>query len=109
MGAAGYNKNVSMVRPIFLTNGTVTPVVSVNVDFQTLQPTSTPSYELNGAQWDTFLWDTTPWSSPANVQSEWLGVGGIGKAVTIYMKIASQGQTVQWQATDYLFQLGGVL
>lgn len=109
LGAAGYNKIISMVRPIFLTSGTVTPVCAVNTDFQTVQPTSTPSYQVSGTAWDTVLWDTSPWSSSADVQANWLGVGGIGKAVTVYMKIVSQSQTVQWQATDYLFQLGGIL
>lgn len=109
LGAAGYNKIVSMVRPIFLTSGTITPVVAVNTDFNTIQPTSTPSYTMEGTQWDTVLWDTAPWSSSADVQANWLGVGGVGKAITIYMKITSQGQNVQWQATDYLYQLGGIL
>lgn len=109
LGAPGYNKIVSMVRPIFLTSGTVTPVVAVNTDFKTVLPTSTPSYEVTGTEWDTVLWDTAPWSSPSDAQANWLGVGGIGKAVTIYMKIMSQGQNVQWQATDYLYQLGGIL
>lgn len=105
----GVNKKFDMIRPIFTLAGTLNPVLVLNVDFDSRLPSSTPSYSSSGSPWDTSPWDTSPWSSPTEVQSNWQTVSGIGKAATISMQIASMGQTVRWQATDYLYQMGGVL
>lgn len=108
-GSPGYNKYFTMVRQIFLTAGSVSPVISLNVDFNTIQPTSTPTYANTGSPWDTSSWDISPWSSTQTVQAQWQTASGIGKAATIYTKVASMSQNVNWQATDYLYQMGGVL
>jgi hypothetical protein len=105
----GYNKMFTMVRQIFLTAGSLNPVISLNVDFQTVQPTSTPTYSNSGSTWDVAPWDTSPWSSPNTVQAQWQTAAGIGKAATIYTKIASMNQNVNWQATDYIYQMGSIL
>lgn len=105
----GQNKMFTMVRPIFITPGSIKPVISLNVDFNDRLPTSTPAYSSSGSPWDTSPWDTSPWSSNTSVQANWQTVGGIGKAATIYMKMSSQGQAVSWQATDYLYQMGGIV
>lgn len=105
----GQNKMFTMVRPIFITPGVIRPVISLNVDFSDRLPTSTPAYSSSGSPWDTSPWDTSPWSSNNTVQANWQTVGGVGKAATIYMKMDSQGQSVSWQATDYLYQMGGIL
>ena len=109
LGAPGQNKIVTMVRPIFLATGDVQPSLSVNVDFKTTLPSSLPSYSSTGSPWGTSPWNTSPWSSSEDIQADWQTVGGIGKAVTIYIGTASQGQSVKWQATDYLYQIGGIL
>lgn len=105
----GQNKMWTMVRPIFSTTGNISPVISLNIDFNDVRPSSTATYTSTGTPWDTSSWDTSPWSSNNITQSNWESVGGIGKAGTIYLKISSQGQAIQWQATDWVYQMGGVL
>ena len=107
--APGVNKMFTMVRPIISAAGQINPVLAINVDFQDKLPSSVPTYVVGGSPWDTSAWDTSPWSSVANVNQQWQTASGIGKCATIYLQTASQGTNVDWQATDFVYQKGGIL
>ena len=103
-------KFFTMCRPLLQTTGTVTPVMSLNVDFQDVLPTGTPTFSTTSqAQWNVALWNVSYWASGPTIQKEWQTVSGIGFAATIYMQIASKLATVNLLAIDYLCKDGSVL
>lgn len=109
-GSPGLLKRFTMVRPIFSTAGTATPVIGLDVDFSSNVPTGTASFSgSSGVPWNTTLWNTTPWGSVTQIQKNWQGVNGVGYSATIHMKVASNSATVSWMSVDYIFEPGAQL
>lgn len=109
-GARGQQKYFTMARPIFQVDGTIYAAIELNVDFENRNFPGT--YYVQGANntapWDTSLWDVTYWAISGNVEKSWQTVNGIGFAASLTIAIYSS-IPVQWQSTDYVYQLGGVL
>lgn len=102
-------KFFKQVRPLLQTTGNIIPALALNVDFQTLLPTGTPTFSGgNGSPWNTSPWNTSPWSVGATIQKDWQTIGGIGFSATIYMTIATNAATVNLLSLDYLFSVGGI-
>lgn len=103
-------KRATMVRPVLLTDGPVTPALGLNVDFSNNLPTGTTTFSTTaGAIWDTAKWDVGMWSSNPTVQKNWQTVYGVGFTFALYMQIATTVSSVQWLSTDFLIEDGGVL
>lgn len=108
-GSKGRIKHFKAVRPIFLAEGDVTPALLVNVDFETRIPQAGPSYSGSaGSDWDVAPWDTSDWGSGDNIIKKWQSVSGAGFAGGVRIKTSTQGLKVRWQATDFIFERGGV-
>jgi hypothetical protein len=102
-------KFFTQMRPLIQSNGTISPGLALNVDFQTVLPTTTPSFSGSvGSPWNTSPWNTSPWAAAATVQKDWQTVGGIGFSATCYLTIASNAATVNLLSLDYVYQTGGV-
>jgi hypothetical protein len=103
-------KFFKMVRPLLETNGTINPSLAINVDFQDMPPIGVGTYiGTLGSAWDISPWDTTPWAPGNFVQTDWKTVYGVGFSAALYIKVQSANVTVNLQALDYTFGLGGVL
>lgn len=103
-------KFFTMVRPLLQTTGNVSPVMSLNVDFQDILPTGTPTFSAAGpALWNVALWNVSYWSTGPTIQKDWQTVTGIGFAATIYLQVASKLSSVNWLSVDYCLQDGGIL
>lgn len=109
--AMGRTKHFKMARPVFLSNGTINPVVGMNMDFDVNQsPVGSPSYAGGGgAEWDVATWDETAWESGDAIIARWQTVSGTGFAGSLRIRTSSKGLTCKWQATDYVYEVGGVL
>lgn len=109
-GAKGRNKRFTMVRPIFLSDGSINAAISLNTDFNDTIPTSVPSFILAaGSVWDVAPWDTSSWASDAAVSKSWQSVTGIGFAGTLRMQIVNNGGDISLQSIDYVYENGGIL
>lgn len=109
-GMPGVQKKFTMVRPIFLSEGGITPALKLNVDFESKTPTGTPSFTANSnALWDVSDWDTTDWASGDNILKQWQAAFGVGYAAGLRITTASKNISLRWQATDIVFERGGVL
>lgn len=109
-GSRGQTKRFTMVRPIFLCDGSISPAISMNVDFGDTSPTSSPSYTaVDGAEWDTATWDVDYWAGSQGVLKSWQSVTGVGFAGSMKMQLQSKGLAVNWQSTDYAYEVGGLL
>jgi hypothetical protein len=108
-GDKGDNKYFTLVRPTFNANGNLVASVDLNVDYEDVPPTSTPTYAASGSKWNVSPWNISPWSSGYNVIRNWETPNAVGFCAATYVKIKAANMSVQWQATDYAWQPGGVL
>ena len=68
-------------------------------------PTSTPS----GAAWDVAAWDSAAWAGGETISNSWLPANHIGRTISVRCKTRTQGQSVSWYATNYLYKVGGLV
>lgn len=109
-GRTGQIKKFQMVRPIFVSNGDISPAVLMNVDFAQNRSTSSPSFTATaGTEWDVGVWDVSPWISGDNIVKKWQSVTGVGYAGGIRVVTATSELSCSWQSTDIVFEPGGVL
>lgn len=100
-------KAFRQIRPIFTTDGVIHPSLSINIDYETLNPTSSPTFTAPvGAVWDVSPWDTTAWSVGLSVSRDYVSVEGVGYVGAIRMKLDVMGFEVFWNNTDWLFEGG---
>lgn len=116
LGERGLNKRFTLIRPILTTDGTVTPGVGINVDFQTDGYVSAPTILAgSGAQWDSAIWDSDIWPAPnaAGASGIWQTVDGSpGYCVSVTIQVQTQatgfqqGVQLQWNSCDIQFERG---
>ena len=104
-------KQVKMLRPIISTDGALSILLGVNVDFDTSAPTSIPSFSPSStALWDVATWDGTfTWSGNLQIKKDWQTAFGIGYCIAAHMKGATMTTQLRWASTDYLVDDGGVI
>jgi hypothetical protein len=109
-GNRASNKSFELVRPIIFTDGSIMPALDLETDFQSITPTSTPSFSgASGTPWDTALWDTFKWGAGLSLQSNWVGVNGLGYSASIRMQVATNSLQCTVQSFDIVFQRGDFL
>lgn len=93
-------KQFTMMRPTFLTNGTPSIQGSINVDFDTSAPASSLSTApLVGGVWDSGLFDTALWADTLSISRLWQGATGVGKWGAPRIS-ASTSVQLQWVNTE---------
>lgn len=103
-------KQFTMVRPVFLSTGAVSPAIILNTDYQVSQPTSlVPSVGPTGATWDVSPWDTSSWSTDMTVNKGWRSVNALGYAGAMRMQVSTATISMQLLSIDYMYQPGGAL
>lgn len=111
----GQEKYFTMVRPIFLSDGTITPTFALCLDYANTSPPAPPlsGGVLGGSPWDTSPWDVSPWSinslGGSQVNKNWQTIGGIGYAASLRMATNTLNVSASLQSIDYVYELGGVL
>jgi hypothetical protein len=106
-GAPGYQKQVLMVRVIHQTAGKMTMAIGMDMDFSDTYPTGTPSFSgTSGTPWNTAAWNTFAWGDISSVKKDWVTVSGVGDAGALHLRCVNNQTTMQWQAVEYLFQVG---
>lgn len=114
----GVNKVYQLIRPIFVSQYSPAMNYNVSVDFQpnpvsgvdspSTGPTSVdfwdtalwdvnmwflPNAPTQSDVWDTGIWDATLWSPAFSNQYAWLGVGVMGYASSLTVKITTSSET----------------
>jgi hypothetical protein len=81
-------KRITMVQPMMVTSGTITPTIQINVDFASTAP-SAPVSTLTGlgAVWDSAIWDVSLWSGGTGILTSWLSAEGLGRAMSIQLTV----------------------
>lgn len=105
-GRRGAMKRYGMLRPNLTVDGTVSVALTVNVDFEDVAPTDTPSFAPGeGTEWDAGEWDTFYWAAGETVSQEWQSVYGLGHCAAMRMRTVSQNGTIKWNSTDWKIEL----
>ena len=95
-------KQYTMMRPTFLTNGSPSVQGSINVDFDTSEPSSSLStLTPSGALWDTGTWDTALWAETLALSRLWQGATGVGKWGAPRIT-GSSSERLQWVNTEII-------
>lgn len=110
-GSVDVNKRFNMFRPVIATNGSLSFLTDIDVDFNDTEISGSTTYSvINGARWDIDSWDSAYWASGLQVIREWtspdeyMGYSAAGK-----IKISTNSLVVQWMACDYIYEHGGPL
>lgn len=84
----GRIKNMSMARPYLIADGTITPTLSVDVDFADNSPSAeVTTLTPTGGVWGTAIWDTSTWSTGVIAVNNWLSTNALGTALALRMKV----------------------
>lgn len=88
-GLRGELKNFTMVRPLIVTDGDITPSLSIDVDFAD-NPPATPASSVvtSGTKWNQFNWNESNWAGGTVSQVDWSSVSGLGYCAAIRMKVS---------------------
>lgn len=123
----GVDKLFSLIRPLFVSQYHPSLLTNVTVNFALnpvsgiAQPTGGPSsvdfwdtalWDVNmwflpnaptqADVWDSGIWDQTLWSPPLDPQYDWLGVGQLGYAASLAIKLATNAPT-EFVSCDWAF------
>jgi hypothetical protein len=87
-GAPGRIKRMTMIQPLLVTGGTITPTLGVDVDFGTSTITAAvSSFAANGAIYDVSTYDNSFYAQGPLPQSTWQSVNAEGHALAVRMKV----------------------
>lgn len=107
-GNPGLQKHFKMARPTFDSTGNINVQLDINIDYEDRARTTVISSSgISGVQWGS-PWGV-PWSGGAKLVKKWQSTPGIGFAITARIKAQVKDLGVQWLATDYVYEVGGVL
>lgn len=110
-GEKGKLKRWTMARPIFTVTGTLSVGLTLVTDFSSAIPADTVPVSVgNSAVWNVSLWSTpTYWGDAALISKNWIGAGGIGYVAALALQVSALDVSLQWQSTDFVLELGGLL
>jgi hypothetical protein len=83
----GRTKRMTMVQPLMVAGGAITPTLSVDEDFATSTTVATVTILASGAQWDVAKWDVDVWPAGSFVVKPWLSVQALGHALAVHMTV----------------------
>ena len=86
-GMRGQQKRFPMLRPLITSDNRISPLVTLNVDFQDSIPSGVPSTNTNSAiYWNQFNWDAAYWPPAETTSSNWVSVSGIGYCAAVRLR-----------------------
>ena len=110
-GSGTQKKRIPMVRPLIAADSTAGVLIGLNTDFVLSPPTGAPSFTPSTASvWDTATWDSGVWGSgDLEMKTDWQSVFGTGFCASLHMIVETNSANLQWIATDYVIEDGGVV
>lgn len=110
-GQRGRQKHFKLVRLMLYTSSAVGPSIGASTNYSPEENLSDISLtESIYGKWDTDAWDSALWGIGAQMQSNWQSLAvPEGYAISFRLQISSSIAEVSWSATDYVYEIGGVL
>lgn len=103
-------KQVSMLQPIFKLGGRVAVDVAIDNDFAENESYGPAVFApVPNSRFDTAQWDTAVWGQLATTRIDWITVAdGMGYAKALRLRVLAQDATVEWSATNVLYEAGAL-
>lgn len=100
-GDAGRNKRMTMIQPLMVAGGTLTPTLEVDADFSSGEATAAP-ISILGADvlWDVAVWDVSAWPEATQTLTDWYSADGLGHALAVRMKLTLGTEVASSSAFD---------
>lgn len=109
-GAHGLLKRWTMVRPVFMSEGSPGTKANLNIDFDDTDVIGDITYTpTTYGLWDSSLWDSGIWAGGLTVTKYWQGVTGVGFCAALRLKMKSQKVETHWMSTDFVYETGAVI
>jgi hypothetical protein len=110
-GDMGSQKRLNMYRPVLATNGSLSFLTDIDVDFKDTEITGTATYTVpSGSLWGTSTWDNAFWASGMDIVKEWTSPDeNLGYCVSGKIKIVTNSLTIQWISNDMMYETAGPL
>lgn len=83
----GRTKRMTMVQPLMVAGGNITPTLAVDEDFAISTAEAPITILVGGAVWDVAIWDEAVWPAGSIVVKNWQSVEAIGHALAIHMTV----------------------
>ena len=95
---------------LFRSNGPLSFLSDVDIDFEDHDITGTATYSSTSASlWGTALWGTGFWSGGQTVVKQWTSPAEWqGYCVSPKVKIVTNSVAVQWLSNDVIFEPGAI-
>jgi hypothetical protein len=103
-GNRGTLKRFLMIRPSFMSNGSPSPAITLNVDFKDAPPTGTPTFSSAGAQWNVAKWNQSQWGGGRQTNQTWTATHGTGRCAAIRMQTSSASADISISSFDVLYE-----
>lgn len=102
----GMLKHFKMVQPVTIQDGTINPLVGVDVDYQASLFSLTPPYNpIAAARWDSAVFDASVWPDEITIYQPWTGSSSLGRAAAVKMRVSSQNtaaaSAARWDAATF--------
>jgi len=107
----GSNKLVTLMKPFLRVSGNFYVSVGTSVDYDLDDEFSLELVSINGGGvWDTSLWDSGVFDTEGISWQNWFTPSyKLGQAVSVKMQFSANVAGVAWNATEVLYQNGGLL
>ena len=113
LGSQATRKQIRMARPLFQSNYSILPQITIKVDFDTdIPPYPSNVAALSGPQWGTAVWGIDTWPYPLTTQTNWISAPGFGTVVSPVMQGTFNGSAdadIRISAIELLFENGNIL
>lgn len=77
-GSRGRQKLFKLMRPVTVSEGSITYTYTFNRDYGDSIPAAVASANVSGPAWNETAWNTAEWGGGNSVQNTWLSIGGTG-------------------------------
>lgn len=104
-------KHFKLVRPVVNIDGNATLQIGLDADFQVSNFTSTTtSAPIIGYPWDSARWDQVTWGPDSETKRDWATVFAREcYAAAFRLQCSTTSVSLEWSATDFVYEVGGVL
>lgn len=109
----GHVKKLNLIQPTFITSALPPVRLSIGVDFQLPdldEPLTVAKYDPSYV-WDdaTSTWDVATWTLGAIAHNPWLKFNALGRSFSTRMILQVTQKQVEWSATNYIYERGGLI
>lgn len=109
-GRPAANKYFTMVNPFIQTTGHPSVLYAINGDYIPKEPSGALVFAPpTGMIWSFMAWGTMAWGGSLAQYDQWATVGNIYRSAAIRLKVQSNAAEVQWAATNFVYEYGGLL